>query len=43
MKSLQITFKPSQYNAALAVTGAINRMSKEKLYNELRSEYLKGR
>ena len=32
-----------QYNAALAITGAIQRTSKIKLYKELRSEFLKSR
>ena len=32
-----------QYNAALAITGAIRGTSKEKLYQELRLESLKDR
>ena len=32
-----------QYNANLAITGAIKGTSKEKLYNELGLEYLKDR
>ena len=37
------TLELIQYNAALAITGAIKRTSKEKLYNELGLEYLKDR
>ena len=37
------TLESIQYNAALAITGAIKRTSKEKLYNELGLEYLKDR
>ena len=32
-----------QYNAALAITGAIQRTSKTKLYKELGLEFLKSR
>ena len=32
-----------QYNAALAITGAITGTSKQKIYNELGLEYLKDR
>ena len=32
-----------QYNAALAVTGAIRGFTKERLYQELRFEYLSSR
>ena len=32
-----------QYNAALAITGAIKDISREKLYQELGLEYLKQR
>ena len=32
-----------QYNATLAITGAIKGTSKEKLYNELGLEYLRDR
>ena len=37
------TVESIQYNAALAITCAIKRTSKEKLYNELVLEYLKDR
>ena len=37
------TLESIQYNAALAITGAIKGTSKEKLYNELGLEYLKDR
>ena len=37
------TLESIQYNAALAITGAIKRASKEKVYNELGLEYLKDR
>ena len=33
-------FKSLQYNAALAITGAIRGTSKEKLFQELGFEYL---
>ena len=35
--------KSVQYNAALAITGAIRGTSKEKLYNELGLEYLSSK
>ena len=37
------TVESIQYKAALAITGAIKEMPKEKLYNELGLEYLKDR
>ena len=37
------TLESIQYNAAVAITGAIKGTSKEKLYNELGLEYLKDR
>ena len=37
------TLESIQYNAALAITGAIKGTSKEKLYNELDLGYLKDR
>ena len=37
------TLESIDYNAALAITGAIQGTSKEKLYNELGLEYLKDR
>ena len=37
------TLESIQYNAALAVTGAIKGTSKEKLYNEIGLDYLKDR
>ena len=37
------TIQSFQHNVALAITGAIKGTSKEKLYNELGLEYLKGR
>ena len=37
------TLESIQYNAALAITGAIKGTSREKLYNELGLEYLKDR
>ena len=37
------TLESIQYNAALAITGAIKGTSKKKLYNELGLEYLKDR
>ena len=37
------TLESTQYNATLAITGAIKGTSKEKLYNELGLEYLRGR
>ena len=37
------TIKLVQYNAALAITGAIRGTSKEKLYQELGFEFLKER
>ena len=37
------TVESFQYNAALAIMGAIKGTSKEKLYNELGLEYLKDR
>ena len=40
-EKLTVTLQFTQYNAALA--GAIKGTSKEKLYNELGLEYLKGR
>ena len=35
--------EPLQYNACLAITGAIKRISPEKLYQELALESLKSR
>ena len=37
------TLESIQYNATLAITGAIKGTSKEKLYNELGLEYLRNR
>ena len=37
------TVESIQYKAALAITGAIKEMPKDKLYNELGLEYLKDR
>ena len=37
------TLELIQYNAALAIIGAIKETCKEKLYNEIGLEYLKGR
>ena len=37
------TLESIQYNATLAITGAIKGKSKEKIYNELGLEYLKDR
>ena len=37
------TLESIQYNATLAITGAIKGTSKEKLYNEIGLEYLRDR
>ena len=42
-EKLTVTLQFIQYNATLAIIGAIKGTSKEKLYNELGLEYLKGR
>ena len=42
-KKFTDTLESIQDNTALAMTGAIKGTSKEKLYNELDLEYLKGR
>ena len=40
-KKLEDTLESIQYNATLAVAGAIKGTSKEKLYHELGLEYLR--